>query len=395
MGLFKKNPNETAYVGGKKHWADVIKNTGIGGDLVWRQPEEDFNTNSTLIVMPGEEAVFINRGNIESVFPSGTYQLSTENYPFISRLRNAFTGGISIFNCVVYFVRTAASIEVRWGTDSPIQVRDKVLGIQTNLIARGAYKVSIGDAGRFITKMLGNGINKMSPKELERYFSNEFRSEIKVKIAEYVNNSTNEILGIASQQRIIASAIEPYISSALEEYGVKLLNFSISAIDVDDDNLRRRYDEIGMDAIGKIRNAQADKGVMDILGSNWQAQKQFDIMQKMAENQGATSDGASMGMGMAAAGAFMHMGQQFGNAANQQAAPAATPPPITQYHVFINNQQLGPMDITTLRQYANAGQLDRNTLVWTPGMADWMPAGSVAQLTSLFMTPPPITPRPC
>ena len=28
MALFGKNPNEVAYTGGKKHWTDVIKNTG-------------------------------------------------------------------------------------------------------------------------------------------------------------------------------------------------------------------------------------------------------------------------------------------------------------------------------------------------------------------------------
>ena len=50
MGLFNnKNPNETAYQGGKKHWTDVIKNSSPGDLLIWRQPEEDFNTNSTLI----------------------------------------------------------------------------------------------------------------------------------------------------------------------------------------------------------------------------------------------------------------------------------------------------------------------------------------------------------
>ena len=50
MGLFSRNPNETAYVGGKKHWGDVIKNSGPGEALIWRQPEEDFNTNSTLML---------------------------------------------------------------------------------------------------------------------------------------------------------------------------------------------------------------------------------------------------------------------------------------------------------------------------------------------------------
>lgn len=158
MGLFGKNPNEVAYTGGKKHWADVIKNTGPGELLIWRQPEEDFNTNSTLIVMPGEEAIFIKGGTVEQVFENGTYKLSTENYPFISRLRNAFTGGISTFNCVVYFVRKADSQEIRWGTETPIQVRDKVWGIRTDARVRGAYKVRIENPVTFLEKLIGNNI---------------------------------------------------------------------------------------------------------------------------------------------------------------------------------------------------------------------------------------------
>ena len=158
MALFNKNPNEAAFFGGKKHWADVIKNTGPGDLLIWRQPEEDFNTNSTLIVMPGEEAIFVKGGNVEQIFEDGTYKLSTENYPFISRLRNAFTGGISTFNCVVYFVRKAHSVEIRWGTDSPIQVRDKLLGIATKLKARGSYKIQIGNPAKFLEKLIGSNI---------------------------------------------------------------------------------------------------------------------------------------------------------------------------------------------------------------------------------------------
>lgn len=68
MALFGRNPNESAYVGGKKHWTDVIKNSGSGELLIWRQPEEDFNINSTLVVMPGEEAIFIKGGTVEQVF---------------------------------------------------------------------------------------------------------------------------------------------------------------------------------------------------------------------------------------------------------------------------------------------------------------------------------------
>lgn len=61
--------------------------------------------------MPGE-AIFIKGGTVEQVFENGTYKLSKENYPFISQLRNAFTGGISTFNCVIHFVRKADSAEI-------------------------------------------------------------------------------------------------------------------------------------------------------------------------------------------------------------------------------------------------------------------------------------------
>ena len=88
MSLFRKNPNETNYAGGGKHFLDAIKNTGDGNLLIWRQPEEDFNTNSVLIVNPGEEAIFIKNGEIVNVFSSGRYELTTENYPFLSRIKN-------------------------------------------------------------------------------------------------------------------------------------------------------------------------------------------------------------------------------------------------------------------------------------------------------------------
>lgn len=327
---FRKNPNEAAYTGGKKHWADVIKNTGPGELLIWRQPEEDFNTNSTLIVMPGEEAIFIKGGTVEQTFENGTYKLSTENYPFVSRLRNAFTGGISTFNCVVYFVRKAHSVEILWGTDSPIQVRDKILGIATKLKARGAYKVQISNPVKFLEKLIGNNIPFQEQKELNKYFINEFQSKIKSVIARAINESDAEILGIDSRLDELSDTIEPFMQEILDDYGLKCVRFSVAAVDIDDDELRRKYDEIGMDAIAKMRNAQADKAVMGILGDDWGKQQAANILGNLSNNPGAggvAAAGAGMGMGMAAGGAFSSMAQQMfspmnnGSPAQQQTQP--------------------------------------------------------------------------
>ena len=371
MALFRKPPNESAYAGGKKHWADVIKNSAPGGLLIWRQPEEDFNTNSTLIVMPGEEAIFIKGGVIEQAFDNGTYKLSTENYPFISRLRNLFTGGISTFNCVVYFVRKAHSMEILWGTSSPIQVRDKLLGIATKLRARGAYKIQIANPQKFLTKLVGNNTSFVAQQELlDDYFANEFQGKIKASITRALNETQTEILGIEARIEEFAEAVEPFLGEVFEDYGLKVVKFSIAAIDIDDDELRRRYDEIGMDAIAKLRNAQADRGVMDVLGNDWGRQQAANILGTLAANPGsggAAATGAGLGMGMAAGGVFGNMAQQMFTPMQQQTATPAAPQPsgrFTQKSAAASDNQSGADDplaaLKKLKEMLDLGLIEQS-----------------------------------
>ncbi|MBE5861928.1 MAG: SPFH domain-containing protein [Lachnospiraceae bacterium] len=329
MALFGKNPNEVAYTGGKKHWADVIKNSAPGELLIWRQPEEDFNTNSTLIVMPGEEAIFIKGGAIEQTFENGTYKLSTENYPFISRLRNAFTGGISTFNCVVYFVRKADSQEIIWGTDSPIQVRDKVWGVRTDARVRGAYKVRIDNPAKFLEKLIGNNVPLQFQEDLNKYFRNEFQGKIKASISRFLNSLDQELIGIDAYLDELSEKVEPFINEALEDYGLKCIKFSLSGLDVD----TTKYDMLDtsqMELIARQRGYQGDKAGLDILGADWTRVQGVNVLKDIANNPGAggvAAAGAGMGMGIGAAGVF-------GSIAQQVFAPVnngfPTQPPIQQ-----------------------------------------------------------------
>ena len=332
MALFGKNPNEVNYQGGKKHWTDVIKNTGSPDLLIWRQPEEDFNTNSTLIVMPGEQAIFVNGGNVEEVFDNGTYKLSTQNYPFISRLRNAFSGGISTFNCVVYFVKQAHSIEIKWGTSSPMAVRDKLLGIQTKVFARGSYKVSIANPVVFLSKLVGNNVAGVTETSLKSFFGEQFQSKIKSALTKHLNELQTELLGIEARIDEFSEQLQPTMQEIMSSYGVNCEVFTISALDLDDGELRKKYDEIGMDAIAKMREIQLQKAAFDVLGDDWARQQSADILSKLAENPGAggvASAGAGLGMGFAAGGAFGSMAQQMfapmNPAANQGAMPGQAP----------------------------------------------------------------------
>lgn len=303
MGLFNnKNPNESAYVGGKKHWVDVIKNSGYGSLLIWRQPGEDFNTNSTLIVMPGEEAIFIKGGVIEQSFTNGTYKLTTQNYPFISRLRNAFSGGISTFNCVVYFVRTAHSQEIEWGTMSPIQYYDDTFG-NLKVKSYGAFNIHIDNGAKFLTKLLGDNVDFETQQGLKKYFANEFQMHIVNSLSQTLDRlkaSGKVIFETVRNTVEIAAEIEPHIASIVEEYGLKLDTFSVASCKATSDD-------------PEIQKMITDRARMNYLGQNWAVQQQVDILKDVAKNPGSggiAAAGAGLGLGMAAGGIFGGMGQQ-------------------------------------------------------------------------------------
>jgi len=82
------------------------------------------------------------------------------------------------------------------------------------------------------------------------------------------------------------------------------------------------------------------------------------------------------------------MGQAF-------SAPAG-PPPIPQQTSFFtaaNGAQSGPHGLSDLSAQAASGQLTRQTLVWKQGMANWVPAETVAELANLFAAAPPPLPK--
>lgn len=325
MSLFR-NPNESNYQGGKKHILESLKNTGPAGVLVWKQPEEDFNTQSVLTVNPGEEAVFVKNGEIVHVFGSGRHVLTTENYAFLSRLRNMLSGGISTFNCFVYFVRKTDTQEILWGTASPIQLRDPVQGIATSIKAHGSYKIMVEDSVKFITKLIGSNLSQLKPGDLDRYFSNQFQQSIKATIAKGLKDSKEELLGICAELDTFANKITPLVSNMLAKYGLKLQNFSISAMDIPEDDPNRQL----------LEGAFARKREFDVMGEGYQQIKGMEIMREMAGNttsgDGAVgsmaSVGMGVGMGMAAGGAFGQMAGNMFNGMNnnpnaQQAGAAA------------------------------------------------------------------------
>ena len=106
-----------------------------------------------------------------------------------------------------------------------------------------------------------------------------------------------------------------------------------------------------------------------------------------------------MGMGFAMAS---QMAESMSKPAPAQETPQETPQPAPppapaagpQYWLAVDGQRTGPYDNETIQRKITAGEVSRESLVWTAGMADWSGAGDVAGLADLFSdVPPPLPPQ--
>jgi hypothetical protein len=57
-----------------------------------------------------------------------------------------------------------------------------------------------------------------------------------------------------------------------------------------------------------------------------------------------------------------------------------------------DGQSVGPFTAQQMGAAAAAGNIRRDTLVWSAGMAAWMPAGQVPALAAFFAAAPPPLP---
>lgn len=272
-----------------------IANNNPNHFLVCKTPCEDFNTNSVLTVMPGEEAIFIRDGQFVQVFENGRYQLTTENYPFLSRLRNMLSNGVTTYHCSIYFISLTQTTEILWGTS--FMLRDPVQQVSTKVFVRGAYRLNVREGAKLLVKLLGLNVNFMMADDIKRYFGNQFQQYIITLISDVVKQENKEMIEQSTNLNNLSASVAPALEPILEEFGLTVSNFAISALEVDANDPNRAL----------LEQAYAKRREMNILGNEYQTIKQTDIYTNLSKNEGvgafaAITPAVAMGAGMAQSG---------------------------------------------------------------------------------------------
>jgi membrane protease subunit (stomatin/prohibitin family) len=357
-------------------WLDDSGAGGQGSVLVHRfeRAGNEIKNGAKLIVREGQQAVFVNEGQIADTFTPGTHTLETKNLPILSKLQAWKHGFNSPFKAEVYFVSTRQVVDQKWGTMNPVTRRDPEFGA-IRLRAYGTYAFRVIDPPHFLREITGT-----SGRFRLESISEQLRNMLVARFSDTLGESKIPLLDMASNYDELGAFIGQRSKPDFEQIGLELTKVLVENISLPPE-VEAALDKRA--SIGIIGNLQQYLG--------YQAGA---AMERGATNPGGSGGGvmeAAMGMSVAM-NAARQMGGAFGDA-------TAVPPPLgagssasasVAFHVALHDRPSGPFDLQMLGQLARSGQLRSDTLVWRVGMSGWAPASAQTELASVLASPPPL-----
>ncbi len=286
MGLFKFFKRQLLEV---VEWEDSTKDT-----IVYRYPltdKDELMTSSTLVVRESQCAIFVHKGKIADVFGPGTYKLTTENIPFLTKLLSLPTGFESRIKAEIYYVNTKQFIGLKWGTQNPIMMRDAEFG---NIRVRGfgVYSFKIAEPSLFMKEVFGtNALYTVASVE------EHIKPILIQSITDVIAESKISALDLATNYQEFSKTVLQNCAQDLKDLGIEVKKFVIENISLPEE-------------VEKALDERTTLGVLEEQMGTYTQKKAADAMLGAATNT-AGGNFAGMGVGF---GAGMAMGDVMSSA---------------------------------------------------------------------------------
>lgn len=318
---------------------DIIEYEGDNTTFVWKHPSMDFNTLSQLIVHESQEALLFSDGQALDLFGAGRHTLHTQNIPLLRKIVNIPTDGKSPFHCEVYFINKTEQMAIKWGVGGIDFLDSQNNNYRFILGANGEMSLRIVDSRKLVVKLVGTE-TFFAHSTFEKYFKSVITMHIKSMLPTLLIEKGMSVFQVESDLPGLSEALRERISKELEDYGISLEKFWINAINKpENDRVYIELNELRGRQVTQITRGELDiqqanidkqidltrytgviqKSMMDIdvekyaqqtLGYTYQQKEGFDVMKRIADNEGSGSDlrNAAMGIGMGygVGGAFGH-----------------------------------------------------------------------------------------
>lgn len=412
--------------------------------------ENSIRWGSSLRVKDGEVAVFVYKQD------DGTKQdfivgpcddtLKTANLPVLASIIGLAYDGGTPFQAEVYFINLARVIQSKFAVPFFDIYDPRFDDFGVPVAVRGTISFSIANYREFIKL---HRLNSFDLNDFQKQIKDAVIRYVKDVVANAPAANSIPVIQIETKIGQIADVIEYDVKDRLrEDFGVEVSAVDINAIEIDkssdgysqlmhvtrdvtnatvqaetaakakDIADKQRIDVENYEEILRIQREEAQyaqhKSTQSSNMAAFQIEKQAEVgiaganaLGQMGSNGAGSVDisGGGDGFNMAAMMASMAVGGAVGqniagsmnnimSGISQPIASGTVPPPVPRnvYHVAVDGQATGPFDMDVLAQKVTGGQITSETLVWKNGLEQWVKAGEIEELKSLFTNAVPPVP---
>ncbi|MBO5884401.1 MAG: SPFH domain-containing protein [Clostridia bacterium] len=260
-------------------WKDDAKDT-----IVYRFPltdRDEIMTSSTLVVRESQVAIFVHKGQIADVFTPGTYKLSTENIPFLTKLLALPTGFESPIKAEIYYVNTKQFVGQKWGTQNPIIMRDKEFGT-IRLRGFGIYSFRVDDAKLFMREVFGtNALYTVGD------VSDHIKPILIQVMTDIVAESNMSILDLAASYKEFSDAVVQKSVGEFSKLGLKICSVVIENLSLPEE-------------VEKVLDERTKLGVLEEKMGTYTQYQAAQAIKDAANNPSGGLAGLGVGVGAGA-----------------------------------------------------------------------------------------------
>ncbi len=271
MGFIKNNLLKAI------EWQDPAKNV-----ILYKYPMDGrhIQFGSKLTVRESQVAIFMNKGKIADVFGPGMHTLKTSNLPILTQLLALPYGFKSPFYADVFFINTKQFTNQKWGTTSPITMRDKEFG-SIRLRGFGSYAFKVTNPEAFLKELSGTN-STYTTEDIQSYL----RSHLVSCISDTIAESKIGALDLSANLNEFSKVALEVAKADFASFGLDLTKLLIESITFPEE----------------IEKALDQSSSVRIMGDNMDEFVKYQSAQALrdvAKKEGNVSAGVDLGTGIA------------------------------------------------------------------------------------------------
>ena len=191
--------------------------------------DNEIKNGSQVIVREGQQAVFLNKGQLADILTPGTWTLNTENLPILSSLSAIGYLFNSPIKADLYFIGTHQYTGNKWATKNPVILRDPDLGV-VRVRCFGQYSFRIVDSSLFMQEVFGSK-GLVLTWDIVSYLS----SLIAESFAQTLSSLRLSVFDLSAEYKNIGNQMREMLNEWAVDIGVEFANIVIENISLPDE----------------------------------------------------------------------------------------------------------------------------------------------------------------